>query len=48
VRTIVSDSGTPDTVNAFSFPEGVVLDSANNRPLVVVDLVNGQRVFVSR
>jgi ABC-type glycerol-3-phosphate transport system substrate-binding protein len=42
---------------AFSSPYGVVLDSANNRALVIadglgalvaVDLVNGQRVFVSR
>jgi hypothetical protein len=56
--TIVSDtSSTPNAVNAFIAPVGVVLDSANNRApvfdvnlfaLVAVDLVNGQRVFLSR
>ena len=43
--------------SAFLTARGVVLDSANNRALIVddslgalvaVDLVNGQRVFVSR
>ena len=56
-RTIISNSRTLDAVNAFITPFDVVLDSANNRALVIdlsldaliaVDLVNGQRVFMSR
>ena len=56
-RTILSNSSTPDAVNAFSSPSGVELDRENKRALVsddgirgliAVDLVNGQRVFVSR
>jgi hypothetical protein len=55
-RTIASNT-TPNTVNAFNSPYDVVLDSAKNRTLVfdvnlfalvAVDLVNGQRVFLSR
>ena len=56
-RTIISGPVTPDAVNAFSFPAGITIDSANNRALVTddnldavfaVDLVNGQRVVISR
>jgi DNA-binding beta-propeller fold protein YncE len=55
-RTIVSNSSTPDAVNAFNNPYGVVLDSANNRALVTdyrlgalvaVDLTTGARTIVS-
>ena len=56
--SILSDnSSTPNADNPFSSPDSVVLDSANNRALVTdsrldalmaVDLINGQRVFVSR
>jgi len=36
-RTILSDNDTPTTDNAFNFsiPNGITLDSANNRALVV-------------
>jgi len=34
-RTVISDSTTPDDINAFSQPRSLVLDSANNRLLVV-------------
>ena len=34
-RSIVSDAITPDNINAFVSPSGLMLDSANNRLLVV-------------
>ena len=56
VRSVISDSRTPDAFNTFSFPLDVTLDSANNRALVVdagldaliaVDLGSGARSVIS-
>ena len=56
VRTVLSDDNTPDAVNTFSSPQGIALDSANNRVLVVddgldalmaVDLSTGARTILS-
>jgi len=55
-RTILSDSTTPNTLNALVAPTAFVLDSANNRVLVVdiglsallaVDLSTGERTIIS-
>ena len=55
-RTIISDSSTPDNVNTFGWFEHLVLDSANNRVLVLdsspnavlaVDLSSGARTIIS-
>ena len=55
-RTILSDDMTPNAVNAFQFPRGLALDSANNRALVIdsvldaliaVDLSTGARSILS-
>jgi sugar lactone lactonase YvrE len=55
-RTILSDVTTPDAINIFLEPDGIVVDAANNRALVVarqqtavlsVDLTTGVRSIVS-
>lgn len=57
MRTIVSDAITPDQNNALINPSSLVLDSVNNVVLVsdvtlqailAIDLMTGQRVFLSR
>ena len=55
-RTILSDATTPDAFNIFLEPDGIVVDAANDRALVVarqqtavlaVDLTTGARSIVS-
>ena len=54
-RSVISDSNMPGLSNAFNAPFGLVLDSVNDRIFVldsaavlVVDLVSGERVYLSR
>jgi len=56
-RTIISDAAMPNASNSLLDPRALVLDSANNRVLLLdavlnavmaVDLVDGQRVTLSR
>jgi len=55
-RKILSDATTPDAINIFFEPDGIVVDAANDRALVVarqqtavlsVDLTTGARTIVS-
>jgi hypothetical protein len=56
VPLVLSDVSTPDAVNPFSNPVGLVLDSENNqaivadtvlRALIAVDLTSGARSILS-
>jgi len=57
VRTIISDSATPNSINALTFPRSLVLDNANNQVLVMDDILDtvmviqvdsGERVILSK
>ena len=57
IRTVLSNSSYPDTVNALIVPHGIVKDSLNNRlyvtdedlqALVVIEATTGERVILSK